>query len=61
VPCGEECGRVESCLNWCEYGCFDKCRVERNVAGWDHGLISVNTGVLMCALWRGMWQGGLMS
>jgi hypothetical protein len=30
------------------------CRVERNVSGWGHDLISVNTGVLMCAVWRGM-------
>jgi hypothetical protein len=29
-------------------------RVERNVAGWGHSLISVNTGVLVCAVWRGM-------
>jgi hypothetical protein len=31
------------------------------VAGWDHGLISVNIGVLICAVWRGMWQGGVMA
>jgi hypothetical protein len=36
------------------------CRVERNVLGWGHGLISVNTDILMCAVWRGMWQGGVM-
>jgi hypothetical protein len=37
------------------------CLVERNVAGWGNGLISVNTGILMCALWRGMWQDGVMA
>jgi hypothetical protein len=37
------------------------CLVERNVAGWGNDLISVNTGVLMCALWRGMWQDGVMA
>jgi hypothetical protein len=31
------------------------------VAGLGNGLIRVNTGVLMCALWRGMWQGGVMA
>jgi hypothetical protein len=31
------------------------------VEGWGHGLISVNTGVLVCALWRGMCQGGVMA
>jgi hypothetical protein len=36
------------------------CRVERNVVGRGHGSISVNTGVLMCAVWGGMWQGGVM-
>jgi hypothetical protein len=30
--------------------------VERNVAGWCHGLNSVNPGILICALWREMWQ-----
>jgi hypothetical protein len=37
------------------------CRVERNVVGWGNGLIIVNTGVLICAVWRGMWQGEVMA
>jgi hypothetical protein len=37
------------------------CLVERNVAGWGNGFISVNPGILMCALWRGMWQDGVMA
>jgi hypothetical protein len=36
-------------------------RLERNVAWWSHGLISVNPGVLMCPVWRGMWQVGVMA
>jgi hypothetical protein len=50
-----------SWLNYCESRCFDACLVERNVPGWSHGLISVNTGMLMCALWRGMCQDGVMA
>jgi hypothetical protein len=30
------------------------CLLGKNVLGWGHGLISVNTGVLMYAVWRGM-------
>jgi hypothetical protein len=37
------------------------CLVERNLAGWGNGLISVNTDILICALWRGMWQDGVMA
>jgi hypothetical protein len=37
------------------------CLVGRNVAGCGNGLISVNTGSLMCALWRGMWQDEVMA
>jgi hypothetical protein len=35
--------------------------VERNLAGCGHGLINVIPGILMCSLWRGMWQGGVMA
>jgi hypothetical protein len=56
-----ECDCVELRLNWGERRWFDMCLVERNVAGLGHGLISVNTGVLMCDLWRGMGQGGVMA
>jgi hypothetical protein len=37
------------------------CLVERNVAGWGNGLISVNTCILICALWRGTWLDGVMA
>jgi hypothetical protein len=37
------------------------CLVERNVVGWGKGLISVSTCILMCALWGGMWQNGVMA
>jgi hypothetical protein len=35
--------------------------VEKNVVGWVHVLISVNTCVSMCAFWRGVWQGGVIA
>ena len=37
------------------------CLVERNVSGWGHGLISVNPGILMCILWRGICQDEVMA
>ena len=37
------------------------CLVERNVSGCGHDLISVNPVILMCALWRGMCQDGVMA
>jgi hypothetical protein len=38
------------------------CLVERNVLGWGHGFISVNTGVLICAVWNvAGWGHGLFS
>jgi len=37
------------------------CLVERNVSGWGLGLISVNPGILICALWRGMCQDGVVA
>jgi hypothetical protein len=37
------------------------CRVERNVAGWCHGLISVNEGVLIGEGRRGMWWVGVVA
>jgi hypothetical protein len=37
------------------------CLVGRNVAGLGNGLVSVNPGILICALWRGMWQDGVMA
>jgi hypothetical protein len=37
------------------------CLLERNVAGRGNVLISVNTGIVMCALWRGMCQDGVMA
>jgi hypothetical protein len=46
---GEECGMVGSWLNYSGYRCLDTCRVERNLAGWSHGQICVNTSVLIYA------------
>ena len=37
------------------------CLVERNVSGWGNGLISVNSGILMCALWREICQDEVMA
>ena len=52
MPCG---GwgyiRVGSGPNYCESRYFDMCLVERNVSGCGHGVISVNPGIMICALW----------
>ena len=52
MPCGGGTLGWGQGLNYCESRYFDMFLLEKNGSGCGHGVISVNPGIMICALWR---------